>query len=250
MKKHAMPLMPYYKGFKGNISKDETKKQTYTTTGSYKVNPLFSDVVNCSDDTNAPLKLTLDETNMKWLMSLKRTEILKTLKLTSSISTRNVHLFDAKGDIQKYEMVEEIIESFCFEKLREHEDREFIDEIRNGSISLSSTTRIESQLIEEFTTGGYEVVRGVSDFRHLRSMELDSVLTSEYAMELSAKRKIVETKMQYLNDNPPRERFLKAVDAFVEKLEKLETAKNQKAKGEKRKTDKEPSKKNVKKQQT
>lgn len=65
--------------------------------------------MNC-DDVTVDFDIILTEEN---LIRAKQEGLLKKFKLTTTISTSNMHLFDPKGVIKKYDMPEQ---SMCYRK--------------------------------------------------------------------------------------------------------------------------------------
>lgn len=57
-----------------------------------------------SDDTTVDFEVFLSEESM---MRTKQEGLLKKFKLTTTISTSNMHLFDSKGVIKKYDTPEQ-----------------------------------------------------------------------------------------------------------------------------------------------
>ncbi|XP_042389324.1 DNA topoisomerase 2-like isoform X3 [Zingiber officinale] len=140
------PLEPWYQGFKGRIEKSATKEAgvTYTITGTieeidsttlritelpvrrwtqdYKEflesmmtgndkikEPFIKDYREHNDDKTVHFEVTLSEENM----NIARQEGLeKKFKLTTTISTTNMHLFDSNSVIKKYDTPEQILEEF------------------------------------------------------------------------------------------------------------------------------------------
>ncbi|XP_021890757.1 DNA topoisomerase 2 isoform X1 [Carica papaya] len=146
-------MHPWYRGFKGTIEKSATKEGgvTYTVTGiieevdettlrirelpirrwtddfreylrSLKTDsgPFIQNIKEYSDDTTVDFELIMSEGNM---MAAKQEGLLKKFKLTTTISTSNMHLFDPKGVIKKYDTPEQILEDFFHLRLEFYEKR-------------------------------------------------------------------------------------------------------------------------------
>ncbi|KAF8097776.1 hypothetical protein N665_0281s0039 [Sinapis alba] len=145
---------PWYRNFKGTIEKTASKEGgfTYTVTGVYeeidettlritelpirrwtedykhflealKTNnntPYFQSVGSYNDDTSVDFELHLSEENM---MMARQEGILKLLKLTTTIATTNMHLFDENNLIKKYATPEQILEEFFELRLQYYEKR-------------------------------------------------------------------------------------------------------------------------------
>ncbi|KAI3440827.1 DNA topoisomerase 2 [Psidium guajava] len=151
------PMDPWYRGFRGTIEKTATKEAgvSYTVCGiieevddttlritelpirrwtqDYREfleslstgekdktkDPFVQEFRQYSDDVTVHFEVMLSEENM---MIAKQEGLLKKFKLTSTISTSNMHLFDSNGVIKKYDSPEQILEEFfqlrleCYEK--------------------------------------------------------------------------------------------------------------------------------------
>ncbi|KAK6928758.1 Histidine kinase/HSP90-like ATPase [Dillenia turbinata] len=151
------PMDPWYKGFRGTIEKTATKEAgvTYTVsgvieevnettvritelpirrwtqdykeflesimTGNDKIkDPFIKDFRDHTDDLNVDFEIYLSEEN---LITAKQEGLLKKFKLTTTISTSNMHLFDPKGVIKKYDTPEQILEEFFLLRLEYYENR-------------------------------------------------------------------------------------------------------------------------------
>ncbi|KAK4743859.1 hypothetical protein SAY87_010171 [Trapa incisa] len=175
------PMDPWYRGFKGTIEKTATKEggYSYTIYGIMEeINEttlrntelpirrwtqdyrefLESLVVGDKDKTKEPFiiipkefkqysddisvhfEVILSEENM---MMAKQEGLLKKFKLTSTISTSNMHLFDAKGVIKKYDTPEQILEEFFPMRLDFYEKRKksLLDNLEVELLKLDNRVR-------------------------------------------------------------------------------------------------------------
>ncbi|WOH04380.1 hypothetical protein DCAR_0623789 [Daucus carota subsp. sativus] len=139
------PMDPWYKGFRGTIEKSATKEAGagYTVSGlieeiddtnvritelpirrwtqdykeflessmigNEKIKAFIKNYSNQSDDCTVHFDVEMSEENM---LIAKQEGLLKKFKLTANISTSNMHLFDPKGVIKKYDSPEQILEDF------------------------------------------------------------------------------------------------------------------------------------------
>lgn len=125
-------MCPWYKGFVGTIEKADggfKSEGCYTLKGgTMEITEL--PVGRWTQDYKEFLDTLLDtkvssyenhstEDKVRFVLKLEpkcakmgRSDILKTFKLTTGISTRNMHLFDSNGHIKKYGSPLEIIEEF------------------------------------------------------------------------------------------------------------------------------------------
>ncbi|KAI7907288.1 DNA topoisomerase [Cokeromyces recurvatus] len=137
-----IPMVPWFRGFKGEISSAGTGKFTcngiaeVTETGHVKITELpvrlwtdsfkdnlevmrdpkdkkpeilINDFFNNSTDSAVEFTVELDEKN---LTKAEDMGLLKAFKITNSISTNNIVCFDKNGKIKKYESPEEILKDF------------------------------------------------------------------------------------------------------------------------------------------
>ncbi|KAJ4833336.1 DNA topoisomerase 2 [Turnera subulata] len=158
-------MHPWYRGFKGTIEKGATKEagcmyivngiidQISETTlkitelpvrrwtddykaflnsvtegirdenGNLPKDPFVKDFKKYGDDASVDFEVLLSEENM---MIALQEGLLKKFKLTSSISTCNMHLFDPTGVIKKYDTPEQILEEFFYIRLEYYERRKKI----------------------------------------------------------------------------------------------------------------------------
>ncbi|KAM0934081.1 putative DNA topoisomerase (ATP-hydrolyzing) [Dioscorea sansibarensis] len=167
------PMDPWYRGFKKSASK--VAGVTYTITGiveeiddnmlrilelpirrwtqDYKEfleslmtgnekskEPFIQDYREHNDDTTVHFEVILSEENM----NIARQEGLeKKFKLTTTISTSNMHLFDPSGVIKKYDAPEQILEEFFSLRLEFYEKRKkkLLDSLEFELMKLDNKVR-------------------------------------------------------------------------------------------------------------
>ncbi|CAH9108152.1 unnamed protein product [Cuscuta epithymum] len=200
------PMDPWYKGFQGSIEKTATKEAgvTYTVTGiieevdettlkiielpirrwteDYKQfltsmmasndkvkDPFIKELREYHDVNTVHFEIELSEESM---MVAKQEGLIKRFKLTTTISTSNMHLFDSKGVIKKYDTPEQIMEEFFIVRLEFYAKRKaillefletellkldnkvrFILGVVRGEIIVSNRKRAE--LLEELREKGF-----------------------------------------------------------------------------------------------
>ena len=170
------PMAPWYRGFKGTIEKLEDHR--YISTGCWsKVNPTTIEITelpigkwtqnykefleglietgeiidyknNC-DDTKVSFRVIVQKTILDDIF--QKDEILKKFKLTTSINTSNMHVFDQCGIIRKVDSPEEII--FRFYKVRkEHYSKRrkyLIEKLSSELEILDAKIRFIQLVVEE-----------------------------------------------------------------------------------------------------
>ncbi|XP_022152632.1 DNA topoisomerase 2 isoform X2 [Momordica charantia] len=207
-----MPMDPWYKGFSGIIEKTATKEGgvSYTVSGiieevsdttlritelpvrrwtnDYKEfldsvtrvatkndkekaakDPFIEQADHHSDDKTVSIDVHLTEENM--ILALQE-GLKKKFKLTTTVSTSNMHLFDSNGVIKKYDTPEQILEEFFPLRLEYYEKRKmnllenlerellqlenkvrFILAVVNGEIVVSNRRRVD--LFHELQAKGF-----------------------------------------------------------------------------------------------
>ncbi|ONI20485.1 hypothetical protein PRUPE_2G018500 [Prunus persica] len=166
-----VPMDPWYRGFSGTIEK--TVKESgvsYTVCGvieegnettvriselpirrwtqDYKEflesisqgNDKAKDLIEHSDHSTVDIIVHLPE---ETLMVARQEGLLKKFKLTTSISTSNMHLFVPKGVIKKYDTPEQILEEFFHLRLEFYEKRKklLLDNLEMELLKLENKVR-------------------------------------------------------------------------------------------------------------
>ncbi|KAL2461238.1 DNA topoisomerase 2 [Abeliophyllum distichum] len=170
------PMDPWYKGFRGTIEKTATKEAgaTYTVTGiieevsdttlrvtelpvrrwtqDYKdflesLYPFIEDVREYHTTDSVNFEIDLSEENMRIAM---QEGLLKKFKLTTTISTSNMHLFDSKGVIKKYDTPEKILEDFFAIRFEFYEKRKkaLMDNLERELLILENKVRFIMDVVE------------------------------------------------------------------------------------------------------
>ncbi|CAI5535699.1 unnamed protein product [Closterium sp. Naga37s-1] len=170
------PLHPWFRGFKGTVEHNSNKDgRNYIVTGTinkvsdtvleitelpirtwtqnYKeflegmmvVNdknkePFIKDMREHHTDTTVHFEVHLSPEGMA---TAEAEGLIKRFKLTASVATSNMHLFDKDGRMRKYETPEEIIEEFYHMRLEYYRKRKDIqlEQLRNELIKLDNRVR-------------------------------------------------------------------------------------------------------------
>ena len=138
--------------------------------------------------------------------------IEKMLKLTTTVSTTNMHMFNADCKLHKYTTVEEIIDDFYIIRLATYQKRKeyLIQELRRRLVKLSNRAKYiletldgkidlrrktATQVSELMEGQGFEKIEG--DFKYLIKMPMDSV-TNENVEHILKEKADTETELATL----------------------------------------------------
>ena len=241
-------LKPYFKGFTGQVTQlDETKwliKGCYqiisknkilitelpigTWTDDYKKfledlieknkkdSPIIKDFNDLSTDTTINITITF-QTNIIDVFSQKIIEyecnaLEKYLKLYTTKSSSNMHLFDENEQLKKYSNISEIINEYMTIRLNAYQKRKefiiknlihettilsnkarFIKMNLNGDIDLRFKTK--KQVCDLLQDNQFEIIDEDKDFKYLVKLPMDSV-TKEKAESLNSEK---DNKLKELN---------------------------------------------------
>jgi DNA topoisomerase-2 len=244
-------MIPWYKKFKGGVSEIEEGQEKYLVNGVFKrisntvlqitelpvgvwtddykiflekliqTNGLqgLSDFVNKSTDEDICFDLVFDKTCLDRLINSGEDKILKTLKLNKTVTFTNVHLFNSKGVITKYDSPEAIVREFCETRLLFNSKRKdyllktwqddwdllsskyrFVTDIIAEKISVFRKKRdeIKQQLISR----NYIEIKGSYDY--LVTMPIHS-FSQETLKDLETKITNIETKVKDLESKTSKD---------------------------------------------
>ncbi|KAJ8748764.1 hypothetical protein K2173_011319 [Erythroxylum novogranatense] len=93
-----------------------------------------------SDEQNVVFEIVLSEEN---IAKAKEEGLLKKFKLTATISTSNMHLFDPSGKLKKYDTPEQILEEFFDLRLEYYEKRKrvLLESLQTELVKLENKAR-------------------------------------------------------------------------------------------------------------
>jgi DNA topoisomerase II len=226
-------FLPYYDGFKGEITKIGDSK--FLIRGKYeklandkirvtelpvghwtdnfkelleeliepgqdkegkKIAATVKEYDDMSKDTNVDFTITFAKGKLEELEQSKGDHgcngLEKLLKLYTTNTTTNMHLFDAKDTLQKYEKVTDIIDDYYETRLKMYQDRKnymiealerelillsnkakYIKENLDGTIDLRKKKK--EQVVEMLEKKGYDKIDNDEDYKYLVKMPMDSV---------------------------------------------------------------------------
>jgi DNA topoisomerase II len=224
--KNTIELLPYYKDFTGTITKIQEQcylvKGVYTVvndnkihitelpigtwTENYKLHleklitndkkgkKLVKDYCDMSTDTKVDITVTFYEDCLGNLMYKQIehgcSQLENILNLYTTKRTTNMHMFDEKQQLKKFNSPEEIIDYFIPIRLHYYEERKkhqlsklerevcllsnkarFIEQQCNDEIDLRRKKK--DQVVTLLKTNKYDVIDGDVEYKYLRTMQID-----------------------------------------------------------------------------
>lgn len=196
-----------------------------TTDGNGKrIQPVIKDYDDMSRDTNVNVIIYFQKGKLSQLESTTLDNgcngLEKLLKLFTTVTTNNMHLFDYDDKLKKYNSIMEIIKDYYKKRLEMYDVRKlhmiqqtekdarilsnkakYIQEILNGTIDLrkKKTKEIDDMLEKK----GYDRQENDNDYKYLVKMPMDSVsienaekLLNEYKCKQNELKTIKETSIQ------------------------------------------------------
>ena len=182
-----------------------------------KPSPIVKDYDDMSKDTNVDFTITFAKGMLESLESEKLDNdcngVEKLLKLFTTNTTTNMHLFNSQDKLKKYEKVEEIIEDYYETRLEMYKTRKdyLISALEKEVLILSNKARYITEILEDtidlrkkkkeqivtmLVSKGYDLLEfDDEDYKYLTKMPMDSV-TEENVEKLYKER---TNKMQELD---------------------------------------------------
>jgi DNA topoisomerase II len=161
-----------------------------------KIVAIVKDYDDMSKDTNIDFTITLQKGKIEELEATSADHncngIEKLLKLYTTNTNTNMHLFDANDKLKKYEKVEEIIDDYFESRLQMYQTRKdyminalekelvllsnkakYIKENLDGTIDLRKKKK--DQVIQMLEAKGYNLIEDDTEYKYLTKMPMDSV---------------------------------------------------------------------------
>jgi len=224
-----LPIGSWTYDFKQHIENlmevDKTKKQKAFIKN---YNDMSTDtVIDIEITLNEPIDETIESTNIY-------NHFEKTMKLYSSFSTNNMHLFNNEEKLTKYNDVNEIIDSYFPIRLKYYQKRKnfqidslenylkllsnkaaYIIEILKGTIDLRNKKNIK--LIEMLTEKKYDKIDNDMEFKYLLKMPMDSVSEENVNKIIQDKNK-KEIELKLLQDTSIENIWLNELEELKKQL--------------------------------
>ena len=175
-----------------------------------KITPIVKEYYDISKDTNVDCTIILAKGKLEELEANKGDHncngLEKLLKLYSTNSTTNMHLFDADDILQKYEKITDIIDAYYEVRLKLYQTRKdyminaieseivllsnkakYIKENLDGTIDLRKKKK--EQVLEMLQAKEYNIIDDDSEYKYLTKMPMDSVTEENVEKLLNNKSK-------------------------------------------------------------
>ena len=161
-----------------------------------KISPIIKDYDDMSRDTTVDFTITFQKGKVEELETTMLDHgcngLEKILKLSTTNTTTNMHLFDADDKLKKYENVQEIIDDYFLTRLQLYFVRKehMIDALEKDLVSLSNKARYiqellddtidlrkkkKAEIIDMLSEKGYNIIEGDDEYKYLIRMPMDSV---------------------------------------------------------------------------
>jgi DNA topoisomerase-2 len=197
-----------------------------------KSQPVIKDMVSMSTEVVVDITIMFPKGKLAELVAINSSDSIngleKLLKLTTTVSTTNMHMFNAESKLHKYNTIEEIIEEFYMTRLELYQVRKdalikdmnkllvklsnrarYIMDVLAGTIDLRKKT---NQQVQDLMEGlKYDKVEG--DFKYLIKMPMDSV-TEEHVAHILKEKADTEIQLDILMKTTTGQMWLKELDVF------------------------------------
>jgi DNA topoisomerase-2 len=215
-----LPVGLWTDDFKAHL---ESLTETADASGK-KITPVVKDFDDMCKDTSVDFTIQLNKGQLAELESAESDNgcngLEKMLKLYTTNSNSNMHLFDADDKLKKYASVTDIIDDYYVTRLELYKQRKeylikavsqevsllsnkakYIQENINGTIDLRKKTK--EQVHAMLLNKGYDQLGKEADFKYLTKMSMDSVtdenvakLLKEHGDKLAELEKFQSTTIQ------------------------------------------------------
>jgi DNA topoisomerase-2 len=192
-----------------------------------KIIPIVKDYDDMSKDTTIDFTITLQKGKLE---ELGDEGIYKQFKLISSMTTTNMHLFDAEDKLKKYSSIVEIIDDYFLKRLEmysirkqyliNHVEKEllllknkvmYIQENLDGTIDLRKKSREE--INKMLSDKKYELIN--DDYKYLIKMPMDCV-TEENVLKIENEYKTKNDELIVLINTTAEEMWLSELKVLEE----------------------------------
>ena len=257
-------LIPYFEGFKGTVEKIEADKYLikglYERTGpdtivikelpvgkwtmqytkqleemmdgstdkdGKKSAPIIKEFTSLCTEVNVNFTVVFPKGKLDEIIASEG-GVEKLMKLTTTIKTSNIHMFNAERKLKKYEHVEQLIDDYFSVRYEAYQRRKLalIEEMSNRARLLTNKARyVEYVLIDKIdlrrktaetvnamlVSHSFDMIDG--DYKYLVKMPMDSV-TTENVEKLRRERDETLRELEVLRQTTLEQMWLRELDAL------------------------------------
>ena len=206
-------------------------------------------IIDNSSDTTVDITIKMNPSILsKWSNKVGKDgiiEIANRLKLTSTISTSNMHMFDKDCKLRKYGSVEQIIDDFYDVRLSTYSKRkkQMIIDLEKLLVKLSNRAKYilatldgsvdlrkkNAQLVKELMTSkGFNLIDG--NFNYLIKMPMDSV-TEENVEKILKEKTDAENELNKLKKTTLETMWLSELETLQNEYKKYKVTRENIQKG-------------------
>jgi len=201
-----------------------------------KIAAIIKDYDDMSKDTNVDFTITFMKGKLEELEASKSADygcngVEKLLKLYTTNTTTNMHLFDASDTLHKYEKVSEIIDAYYEVRLKLYETRKayLIDALEKDLVLLSNKAKYiqenldgtidlrkkkKEQVVIMLAEKGYAKIDD-DEYKYLIKMPMDSV-TEENVDKLLKDKSTKETELNIIKNTTVHKMWKSELDVLKE----------------------------------
>jgi DNA topoisomerase II len=199
-----------------------------------KIVPVVKDYDDMSRDTNIDFNITFAKGKLETLENAKSDHgcngLEKLLKLFTTNSTSNMHLFDAEEKLKKYEKIEHIIDDYYETRLQLYQTRKehmiqtlekelmilsnkakYIKELLEGSIDLRK--KKSDDVTKMLKEKDYDPIDG--DYKYLTKMPMDSV-TEENVEKINKENENKHYELENVKNTSKHQMWLNELEILKE----------------------------------
>lgn len=201
-----------------------------------KIPAIIKDYEDMSKDTNVDFTITFVKGKLEELEKSKGdygcNGLEKLLKLYTTNTTTNMHLFDADDILQKFEKISDIIDSYYDVRLKLYQTRKdfmidnlerelvllknkakYIKENLDGTIDLRKKKK--DQVIEMLQSKGYDIIDEEPNYHYLVKMPMDSV-TEENVEKINKEYDNKKSELELVKSTTINQMWLTELDSLKE----------------------------------
>ena len=201
-----------------------------------KIVSVVKDYDDMSKDTNVDFTITFAKGKLEELEQSKGdyacNGLEKILKLYTTNTTTNMHLFDADDKLHKYEKISDIIDAYYDVRLKLYQTRKdyMIDAIEKELVLLSNKAKYvqenldgtidlrkkkKEQVLSMLQGKGYDIIDDDVEYKYLTKMPMDSV-TEENVEKLLKEKGTKEQELNVIKSTSINQMWSSELDKLLE----------------------------------